>query len=317
MALKNLIAPNPKTKVRIGFYHTGSHIESIHSTTNTAMVFSTPLNAPRLRRRALTWPLTDAVMKGMLSERKAERESTSAAVDHRPKHDPFLDDLEDHPEDHFLSPIIPEEYEYDDWSDDSDFDDEFEWDAGIMDFALFDDDRRRSRTNDLPVSNKWNDLLSLQASALRRADERNRASSTGNLEVPGTPPGLTPDTSPNNRDDMDYELPQEGLKRTQGVPNYLTVIVTPPTDDHVAESDVFGNEADDEDVPLSFFYTRKQVQTPTDRRLQRPGLRYGRTMSGKRHSWRQPSWDIYPVGEDVDAEREAEESAAFDINQSF
>ena len=88
----------------------------------------------------------------------------------------FEDQLDQHPEEHFLSPVSM--YEYDDWASDSDDDDDddVEWDAGITDFALFDRDRRRARDEGQALPEKWETFYESQASALGRAVERSRQS---------------------------------------------------------------------------------------------------------------------------------------------
>jgi len=214
------------------------------------------------------------------------------------------DDLEDHPENHFLSPI----YDYEEWdSDDDDDGSDVEWSAGITDFALFDDDRRKALDKGDELPSQWNDFVSSQASALDRALERERAASLPDTTRPPLPfegygemPGLTPDCSPNLRGDLDVS--SDSVTR-QSAPNYLTITLTPPSKtDRMIE--------DDEDLPLSFHYRRTGEQKyRAPRRLQRPGLGHSRTMSKKLHVWRRPSWNIYSVGEDKEAEERAEMDA--------
>lgn len=266
---------------------------------------ATPSVPRREPERSITWPPTIRIVteddhpKG----HKTAPASISATPQHEFTHGAFEDDLDNHPEDHFLSPI--QMYEYEDWAEDSDSDaEEVEWDAGITDFALFDSDRRRAQQTSEPLPSRWNDMLSQQASALQRAVERKRGDSEPNrvnrpLLSEYDVPSLTPDSSPNLRDDLDVESYHGQDAPRPSVPNYLTITITPPEDDDP------DRELDD-DSPLSFYVTRKQMRTQPNRRLERPGLRHSRTMSGQVHSWRRPSYNMYTVGEDAEAERKAE-----------
>ena len=248
--------------------------------------------------RRVTWPpaVHASVTSGSLFDKGGS--ATPSIVDHGDSpYDLFEADLENNPEYHFLSPI--QMYEYEDWAEDSDSDaEEVEWDAGITDFALFDDDRRRAQESNRPLPSKWTGMLAQQSSALQRAVERrrrdsdpqplNRSQDTPEDEVPS----LTPDVSPDLRDDLDVESFHGQAVARPTVPNYLTITVTPPDD-----------EVGDEDVPLSFYVARKHASSP-NRKLQRPGLRHSRTMSGRAHTWMRPS--MFTVGEDSEGEEKAE-----------
>ena len=225
----------------------------------------------------------------------------------KPAYDAFEDELESNPDLHFLSPI--QAYEYHDWADDSDDDGDevIEWDAGITDFALFDNDKRQAEQHGERLPDKWQGVVASQASALERSMHRRRTESdlaavarTASTE---SLPGLTPDSSPNLRDDLDVETFQDHSAQPTKEQHFLTVIITP---DDAAENAF----EEDEELPLSFYVDRgKQQRTAAGRhKLQRPGLRHSRTLSGKAHVWRRPSWHIYPVGEDVEAEEAAEMS---------
>jgi len=209
----------------------------------------------------------------------------------------FNEDMEDHPEDHFLSPV----YEYEDWASDSEADDdEVEWDAGITDFALFDDDRRSDGDS---LDSKWAGFMANQQAALQRSAERNRVATSLDTTRPPLPveemPGLTPDSSPSLRDDLDAETFDEPhLPASQG-PEYLTITLTPPSPEEQSISE-------DDELPLFFDAKRTIGKRNAPRKPQRPGLRHFRTLSGKLHSWRRPSWALYSVGENPDAERKAE-----------
>ncbi|KAK4544746.1 hypothetical protein LTR36_003995 [Oleoguttula mirabilis] len=217
------------------------------------------------------------------------------------------DDLEDHPENHFLSPI----HEYERWADDSDDDDdsdEVEWDAGITDFALFDHDKRRAEAGEEHLASRWDDFVSTQEATLHRAVQRARSNSGPDTTRPPLPfdemPSLTPDSSPHLRDDLAEEVEPyrqhlSASSRRRSVPNFLTMTVTPAS----GHAGIF---ADDEDLPISLYVPRVQRVQRASRKLERPGLRYARTMSGKAHVWRRPGWDMYSVGEDAEAERRAE-----------
>jgi hypothetical protein len=253
----------------------------------------------RQPERSLTWPpptlhLNTNQYKGDTATQSALPYGT---------HGTFEEDLDNYPEAHFLSPI--QMYEYEDWADDSDSDgEEVEWDAGITDFALFDHDRRQAEQTNEPLPNKWSGLLSQQASALQRSVQRTRQDDdTRHLRRRPSEldlPSLTPDVSPELRDDLDVESYHGQEASRPSVPDYLTIIVSPPDDEESSAVE------DSEDIPLSMYIARHQQRAKADRKLQRPGLRHSRTMSGRIHSWSRPSWNIYTLGEDSEAEDRAE-----------
>ena len=258
---------------------------------------SVAANRPELER-SQTYPPT--------VKRDAESESGTMSAQTKPAYNSFEDELESNPDLHFLSPIQP--YEYFDWADDSDDDDGeevVEWDAGITDFALFDNDKRQAEQHGERLPDKWQGVVASQASALERSIHRRQTESdlpdlarTASAE---SMPGLTPDSSPNLRDDLDVETFEDHSAQPSKGQTYLTVVITP--DD--AEENAF---EEDEGLPLSFYVDsgKQQRIASGKRKLQRPGLRHSRTLSGKAHVWRRPSWHIYPVGEDVEAEEAAE-----------
>lgn len=266
--------------------------------------------SPPARRRelerSLSWPprldAAAAVQKGVPEPHSA---STTTITLHG---NTYEDDLDSDPQNHFLSPI--QMYEYEDWADDSDSDgEEVEWDAGITDFALFDNDRQQAQEGNKLLPSKWADLLARQASALERAVQRNRQDSTPdpvNRPLPWSEsevPHLTPDTSPDLRDDLDVESYHGQSIPRPAVPNYLTVAVSPPDDDSTALVE------EDGDLPHSTKLFRGQQLSKhahPPQRLQRPGMRHTRTMSGHIHAWRRPDRQIYTLGEDSEGENRAE-----------
>jgi len=207
--------------------------------------------------------------------------------------DAFRNDLDDYPDHYFLSPISADEY--DDWASDSEDDnEEIEWSADITDFALFRQDRRFADDSKEPPSlDRWKALLQNQSSALQRSLQRvqSRRVLEPLLETDDIP-GLTPDASPHLRDDLDDCLDDTQLSTKSGTPNYLTVIVTPPD----------GSQYDDRGSNSFESAARKQAWHLAKRKRERPGLAHTRTLSGHLHSWRSPSWYMYSVGEDADAE---------------
>ena len=88
--------------------------------------------------------------------------------------------------------------------------------------------------------------------------------------------------------------------------SYVTITITPPPEDERT----FDEE---DDLPLTFHYHRPSERKQVKDKVQRPGLTHSRTLSGKVHVWRRPSWHIYPVREDAEAEGEAE--SAFEEEQ--
>ncbi|KAK3107999.1 hypothetical protein LTR53_017885 [Teratosphaeriaceae sp. CCFEE 6253] len=218
----------------------------------------------------------------------------------------FDEDLEEHPENHFLS-VHEYEYEYEDWASDSEADDgdEVDWNAGITDFALFPPDGRKSNTP-AKFSPQWADFVSSQHDALQRSLARTRAADAPDTTKPPLPfdalPGLTPDTSPDLRDDLDAESMSDDDLRAPGgyrVPSFLTVSLTPPSPDEQSVGE-------EDDLPLFMGPKRAGVKRHPPRKPQRPGLRHSRTLSGKLHSWRRPSWGLWSVSERPEAERAAE-----------
>lgn len=246
----------------------------------------------------MTWPLTVHVPVSSDSVSYKGQHFTPPIVEHGDtSYGLFKEDLEKNPEHHFLSPI--QMYEYEDWAEDSDSDaEEVEWDAGITDFALFDDDRRRAQESNRPLPSKWTGMLAQQTSALQRAVERRRRNSDPQPLNHSQPysdeemPSLTPDISPDLRDDLDVESYHGQAASRPSVPNYLTVTITPPAE-----------ENGDGDLQLSFYDARKQAHSPS-RKMERPGLRHSRTMSGRAHTWTRPN--MFTVGEDSEGEERAE-----------
>jgi hypothetical protein len=250
---------------------------------------------------------------------------------------PTEEDIDDNPHSHFLSPVHMYE-SWDDSDDDSDDGSFIEFDAGITDFALFNDDYKRAKEQNIPLSNKWNDLLESQADALDRAVARTREERNNQPTGPfysgsgfsqnEVVPSLTPDTSPRLADDLDYDSAED----TTTAPSYHTKIVTPdstrlastPIDiparskqnlGSLSESAIEDDEFADPAAPAFLLYRHSQR---TDKRRQpskpqpapmRPGLSAGsRTLSGKPHVWRRPSWDLFSVDEERDEEAMQDES---------
>lgn len=218
----------------------------------------------------------------------------------------FEEELDEAPEDHFLSPI--QMHEYEDWDSDSDGGEEVEWDAGITDFALFNNDRRRAQERQEKVPDRWNQLLASQASAFQRAAQR--ADSDPSLDEI---PQLTPDNSPSLRDefDMDAHFATFGHKPQAPRPNFLSFRPTRTTkhdiDDASDDDSDFDSEDEEEaDLPISLIIQRAKERQRAARMFERPGLRFSRTLSGKQHVWRRPSREIYSLSEDVAGERKAE-----------
>jgi hypothetical protein len=253
----------------------------------------------------------------------------------------FEEDLDDNPHSHFLSPVQMHEF----WDDsDDDDDDDYQFDAGITDFALFNDDYKRAKEQDTPLSAKWNDLIADQAEAYNRAIARTRAEltdrPTGPFDSPSSSfnqhdavPSLTPDTSPRLVDDLDFDSAEETQESTSTLSlPYRTKTVTPDDLPHrpasapidiprsrfnlptLSESAI-EDEEDFADHAAPAFLLYRHSQRADRRRNSarpqpppmRPGMSAGnRTLSGKLHVWKRPSWDLYAVWE------ESEEEAAQD-----
>jgi hypothetical protein len=250
----------------------------------------------------------------------------------------FEEDLDNNPHSHFLSPV----HMYESWDDsDDDDDDDCQFDAGITDFALFSDDYQRAKEQDIPLSSKWNDLIADQAEAYDRAVARTRAELTDRPTGPfdsgsnsaehDAVPSLTPDTSPRLADDLEFDSADEGTG-SASLP-YRTKIVTPtdlpdrpasaPIDiprsrstlGSLSESAVEDEEFADPAAPAFLLY--RHSQRPDRRRNSarpapppmRPGMSAGnRTLSGKLHVWRRPSWDLYVVYEEREEETAQDDS---------
>ncbi|KAK0263806.1 hypothetical protein B0A54_02685 [Friedmanniomyces endolithicus] len=255
--------------------------------------------------RTPTWPpSTPRIATKPPQASISESEPIFKTTTSQPTPDQYSDDdLEDHPEARFLSPL----YEYEDWASDSDADDsDTEWNAGITDFALFQPDTQLANQTSSPVDPKWAHFVSEQQSARQRALARVCASP--DFTKPPLPfeelPGLTPDSSPSLRDDLDVEI--HGTAREV---SYLTTLLTPPS---VEERTIGPEDAlplsldDDEDVEKGLWMP--VVPRKVQRGLQRPGMRGARTLSGKRHSWRRPGWGMFVIGEEGEEEAEAEGS---------
>ena len=216
------------------------------------------------------------------------------------------------------------------------------FDAGITDFALFNDDYKRAKEEDTPLSAKWNDLIADQTDAYNRALARTRAElvdrptspfdSGSNSAQHDAVPSLTPDTSPRLVDDLDFDSGAEESTSTLSLP-YRTKIVTPedlpnrpasaPIDiprsrfnlPALSESAVEDEDFADPAAPAFLLYRHSQR---ADRRRNtarpapppmRPGMSAGnRTLSGKLHVWKRPSWDLYSVFEEREEEMAQDDS---------
>ena len=257
------------------------------------------------RQHSLSWPppILRVITEQIAMAYKGKPGSISAIEQTGRIHSSFDDDLNSYAEDVFLSPIRM--YEYEDWASDSDDDpEEVEWDAGITDFALFDDDRRRAQESNGRLPTKWNDMLENQTSALERAVARTRAGSNTNqvgwsTMTPEDMPSLTPDSSPELRDDLDIESYHGQNVARPSVPNYLTTVIG-----ERAEKQEKGNADLSESTSTESKSPHSQIKAK--RKRERPGLRHSRTMSGQVHAWTPPSRNMYTLGEEPDAERREE-----------
>lgn len=245
----------------------------------------------------------------------------------------FEEDIDDNPHSHFLSPV----HMYESWDDSDDSDDDtFEFDAGITDFALFTEDYKRAKEQNVPLSDKWNDLLTDQAECYDRAVARTRAEkadrpagpyySGSSFPQPDAVPSLTPDTSPRLADDLEYDGSEDNADNRP----YRTEIVTPESTrpasapiniprkqalNTLSESAIEDDDFEDPTAPAFLLYRHSQR---TDRRRQpskpepplvRPGLSAGgRTLSGKAHVWKRPSWDLFSVDEEREEEAVQDDS---------
>jgi hypothetical protein len=243
----------------------------------------------------------------------------------------FEEDLDNNPHSHFLSPV----HMYESWDDsDDDDDDDCQFDAGITDFALFSDDYNRAKEQDIPLSSKWYD----RAVARTRAELADRPISPFDSDSTSAQhdavPSLTPDTSPRLADDLEFDSADES---TTGIASvslpYRTKIVTPadlpdrpasaPIDiprsrfslGTLSESAVEDEEFADPAAPAFLLY--RHSQRPDRRRNSarpapppmRPGMSAGnRTLSGKLHVWRRPSWDLHVVYEEREEEMAQDDS---------
>lgn len=225
----------------------------------------------------------------------------SAGEGIRKLEDFFQVDLDINVDSLFSSPT--KSYEYEDWASDSDDDvDSIEWDAGITDFALFDDDRRRAQETNERIPSKWNPMLEQQNSALERAAVRSRVVSVSDSTnrsslMTEDVPSLTPDDSPDLRDDLDEEAYYRQDEARTSVPNYLAVNVESPKASELDDTRLIDIESS-----LVISAMSKKSRHQGLRRRERPGLRHSRTMSGHVHSWRRPSMHMYTLGEEPDAE---------------
>lgn len=189
----------------------------------------------------------------------------------------------------FSSPV--QVYEFEDWADDDGDDaEEIEWSAGITDFTLFSNDKRRAQESNSPLPSRWEHMLELQSSALERAVKRSRVDARASYLDHDAPwlsdlPGLTPDTSPSLRDNMDETALQSNTIQNSSAPEYQAPSLAAPAPERWSNP-----------VPGD------RMQYSRNRILKRPGVRHSRTLSGHVHAWRPPSESMYTVGEDIDAE---------------
>lgn len=285
------------------------------------------------QQRSLTWPPTtlrhstvDVDAKYMPATTPTIHPiimpSTTRRKPLRP--DSFEDEIDQDPAAHFLSPVKMV-YEYDDWAEDSDNDntEDVAWDAGIVDFAHFHSDRQQAQaghTTSLPTD-RWDSLLASQHSALQRAMQRNRSSrpepTRNRIWTPPAEdvPHLTPDNSPNLRDSFDMErycgrpAAAAATAARPSIPNYLQSNFTPAeelSDDDDYDDDDDETDSDEDELPVAYLVERARERRRAARKLERPGMRFNRTMSGKVHVWKRPGYQLPDVGEDAEAERRAE-----------
>jgi hypothetical protein len=218
--------------------------------------------------------------------------------------DPSEEDIDEDPQAHFLSPV--QMYEMWDDSDDEDGDDVVDWDAGIIDFGLFHDDHKRAKDANIPLPCKWNHVLTDQAQVYQRVVSRATHNDSEPEFLSRTPsgeslPGLTPDCSPQLQDNLDYESDNDNDDDTSH-PQFQLIVTPPPEDSTSALLD----DDDEDDLPLSFFVERGRAQrraveaARAKTLFSRPGLRGDRTLSGKRHAWRRPYWDLFTIKEGVE-----------------
>ncbi|PIA94194.1 hypothetical protein CB0940_08026 [Cercospora beticola] len=267
--------------------------------------------------RSLTWPpttvhcTTNADKKRITTSPPTPHDTMPFQPRQAPRTVSFEDEINEDPASHFLSPAKMA-YEYEDWAEDSDDDaEEVEWDAGITDFALFHQDRRQAQARRTSVPDRWESLLSSQASALQRAVQRNRSDSDPTRARTWTPlaqdvPHLTPDNSPTLRDDFDIDHYCGGHAPRPSIPNYLQSAFAPSEELSDDDDYDYETDSDDEELPIDYLVERARERRRAARKMERPGMRFNRTMSGKVHVWRRPSWQLHDVGEDPEAERRAE-----------
>lgn len=212
----------------------------------------------------------------------------------------FEEDVNEHPDQHFLSPSL-DDYNY--WSEDSDDDDEIDdtpWGPGFVDFALFASDKKRAEESNEPMPEKWNAFIASQAERSGESSQSEKSASKNEF-LGHDLPDLTPDNSPRLNDDLDPDDESMYENIYHGEPADLadlapyTVIVTPPqTPSHLIEDFELG-------VPLAVYAQRaKQRAMQTSRKVERPGLRHARTLSGKPHAWWPPGRDMHTVREEED-----------------
>lgn len=215
----------------------------------------------------------------------------------------FEDHLNQYPGAHFLSPARVYGDEYDDWSSDSDDDaEDFEWNAGVTDFALFDSDRRRAKATGQALPERWNDLLQSQASALDRSVDRIRVDEEVEKDKDELMPDLTPDVSPHLVDNLGAKTSSSQAAPSAIVPSYLR-----SRDDDAQDSE---SAVIDDDLTIAFFPPPERRRPRPRPAPVRPGLSRGsRTLSGKLHSWQRPGLDLSSVKEDPSAEHNAELSS--------
>ncbi|WPG98795.1 Hypothetical protein R9X50_00159100 [Acrodontium crateriforme] len=307
---------------------------STHSNNLTSGI-SHPNARPTSLRRSATWPTIDS-LSSLITPNGEVMNMIGAVSRSAPQSDGLVledidQDFDVEPQAHFLSAMNDPDSDnfYSMYGPDSDEDDdgsEIEWNAGIMDFSLFNDDRRRSEETNEPLSSKWDYLLQSQ----RRADERcaqrqldserhrNGGSKTGTVN---DVPALTPDTSPRLQDNL--EDGEDDVLSSNHSAQIIKITVTPPSEDTsptkkqcipafrfptAIVDDEQDEYEDDEDLPLSFFVNRSLIKQPSTRRkIARPGLRGSRTLSGQSHSWIRPPINLYSLGERPEDEQRAEQ----------
>jgi len=253
------------------------------------------MSGNRGHSRHLTWPVSFELLPNHVNQASRNTPIAIASAKKYKQHLPDISENDD-PFSHFLSPLL---------DDESDVLDETSYSAGITPYIA----EPKARRNDLfraRLEEKW------EGFAARRLLQHAKSSSTKTLLPAPLPP-------PFPQHHIQIHTPEE-----DALPDLMDEVVDEdllhlPDDDSSGPSTPEHGRWSFPSSPLSTAPADSAFDTDmdgweADRRLmagdrktsRRPSIRSSRTLSGKRHSWREPSEELYTLSEESEDDEETD-----------